>query len=119
MDNTSFKSAEGRSITIIPKGYAENRSYVRKLSSLLMLIFAGHLFLGGLFFYGWYFFEGRRFQFDGVRTIGTIDSWCTHTDIRRNYDCFAIIAEPNRLGELGRVPQATADRLSNELIALS
>lgn len=90
MDDTSFKSAEGRSITIIPKGYAENRSYVRKLTSILMLIFAGHLFLGGLFFNGWYFFEGRRFQFDGVRTIGTIDSWCTHTDVRRNYDYYVI-----------------------------
>ncbi|MFM8260978.1 MAG: hypothetical protein ACKN9S_01745 [Pirellula sp.] len=90
MDNTGFRSSEGRSITIIPKGYAENRSYVRKLSSLLMLIFAAHLFLGGLFFYGWYFFEDRRFQTDAVHTIGTIDSWCTHTHRRGNSEYYVI-----------------------------
>lgn len=77
MINSSPKTVDNRSITILPEDYAQVDSHRRKAQSRTFLIYASLLFLGGLLANTWWYYQDSRFLADGSNSTGTIDSWST------------------------------------------
>jgi RND superfamily putative drug exporter len=74
MINSSPKTVDNRSITILPEDHAQVDSHRRKAQSRTFLIYASLLFLGGLLANTWWYYQDWRFLADGSNSTGTIDS---------------------------------------------